>query len=59
MEQKAIEVYGERAENAGDEQEKALYLWLSNWEESHLKVLIDIEKEVTEQVWFDNQFWPM
>ncbi len=58
MENKAIEVYKERAENATDPAEKDLYNWLANWEKDHLKILADLNKELTEKIWYDNQFWP-
>lgn len=58
MENKAIEVYSERASNATDANEKELYLWLANWEKEHHKILADLNKELTEKIWFDNSFWP-
>lgn len=58
METKAIEVYAERAKNATDENEKKLYQWLSEWEKGHHKILLDLDNELKEKVWFDNQFWP-
>jgi rubrerythrin len=58
MEERAIRVYSSRAETATDPEEKSLYEWLTKWEQQHLKMLSDIDKSVTEKVWFDNQFWP-
>ena len=58
MENKAIAVYKERAENAEDPEEKELYNWLANWEKDHLRILAQLNKELTEKVWYDNQFWP-
>lgn len=58
MENKAIQVYGERAANATDDNEKALYAWLTNFEREHHKVLLDLNRELTEKVWNDNNFWP-
>jgi len=58
MENKAIEVYGERATNATDDNEKALYTWLTNFEREHHKVLLELNRELTEKVWNDNNFWP-
>jgi rubrerythrin len=59
MEQRAIDIYGSRAESAEDPQEKALYRWLADWERSHLKLLSDLDRELTESIWYDNNFWPM
>jgi rubrerythrin len=58
MEEKAIRLYADRAEAATDKTEKALYNWLSGWEREHLNFLIDMDKELTEKVWYDQQFWP-
>lgn len=58
METKAIEVYAERAKNASDENEKKLYQWLSEWEKGHHKILLDLDNELKEKIWFDNEFWP-
>ena len=59
MEKNAIKLYGARAAEATDPEEKALYEWLTRWEQSHLTFLADLEKELTEKVWFDQNFWPM
>ena len=58
MEQRAIQLYAERADSAEDAGEKALYRWLADWEKTHLDFLADIDRALTERVWNDNQFWP-
>jgi rubrerythrin len=58
MEERAIKVYSARAEEAEDSNEKALYDWLAKWEMQHLKFLSDIDRELKEQIWNDNSFWP-
>jgi len=58
MENNAIKVYSERAEQASDPNEKELFSWLANWEKSHLQILKDLDAELKEEIWFDNQFWP-
>lgn len=58
MEKRAIEVYSGQAEKAADPAEKELYSWLAGWEKTHLKVLNDLDNELKEKIWFDNQFWP-
>lgn len=58
LEKNAIRLYANRAEAAENSEEKALYDWLANWEKSHLDFLADVERELTESVWFDNSFWP-
>jgi rubrerythrin len=58
MEKNAIQLYSDRASDAPDPNEKALYKWLAEWELQHLNFLAEIDKELTEQVWHDNNFWP-
>ncbi len=58
MEKKAIEVYSAQAETATDPNEKLLYKWLSDWEKGHLKILNDLDNELKEKIWYNNQFWP-
>jgi rubrerythrin len=58
MEENAIKLYSERAEKARDSNEKALYNWLANWERQHLHFLSAIDRELKEQIWHDNSFWP-
>jgi rubrerythrin len=58
MEKTAIQLYSDRASDAADPNEKALYEWLAEWEMQHLNFLAEIDKELTEQIWHDNNFWP-
>ena len=58
MEERAIKLYSQRAEQASDPEEKALYQWLAGWETEHLEYLAKIDKEITETIWHDNSFWP-
>ncbi len=58
MEKKAIDVYSTQAETATDPNEKILYNWLSDWEKGHLKILNDLDNELKEKIWYNNQFWP-
>jgi rubrerythrin len=59
MEENAIRLYADRAAEADDPNEKALYQWLAEWEEQHLHFLSEIDRELREQVWNDNSFWPL
>jgi rubrerythrin len=58
MEKNAIEIYGRRATEAQDPDEKALYGWLAKWEAAHLDFLAKLDRELTEAIWHDNRFWP-
>ena len=58
MEKNAIRLYSDRSAEAIDPNEKALYEWLADWEKQHLHFLAEIDREITEQIWHDNSFWP-
>ena len=58
MENKSVETYHARSVAATDPNEKAFYEWLANWEKDHLKLLIKLNKDLTEKIWNDHQFWP-
>ena len=58
LEERAVKLYGDRAATTDDDQEKALYQWLSDWEKGHLSFLADLDKELKDAIWDDNQFWP-
>jgi len=59
FEKRAVELYGKRALETTDIEEKNLYTWLSKWEQTHLDDLVKLDDELQETVWFDNNFWPM
>jgi len=58
MEKSAIKLYSDRAVDATDPVEKNLYQWLADWENRHLNFLADIDRELTETIWYDQNFWP-
>jgi rubrerythrin len=58
MEERAVKLYASRAKSADDPEEKALYRWLADWETTHLEVLSELDRTLTEQIWNDNSFWP-
>jgi rubrerythrin len=57
MENRAIAVYSERAQNASDAEERKFYQWLADWEKGHHKLLYQLDHELKEKIWFDNSFW--
>jgi rubrerythrin len=58
MEEHAVKLYSDRAAAATDPNEKALYNWLAKWETQHLNFLTEIDRELTEDIWYDQSFWP-
>ncbi|MEI6123264.1 MAG: ferritin family protein [Bacteroidota bacterium] len=58
MENKAVEIYTDFANKSTDLEVKELFLWLANWEKGHVKLLSELDNELREKIWFDNNFWP-
>ncbi len=58
FEEKAVKLYGDRAKTASDPEEQKMYQWLSAWETTHLKKLLTLQEDLTQQIWEDNSFWP-
>ncbi len=58
MESKAIKLYSESADNATNPDEEKLFRWLADWESGHHKILYELDKDLKERIWNDNQFWP-
>lgn len=58
FENRAIEVYSKRAVESTDTNEKGMYQMLADWEKSHHKLLYQLNEDLKEQVWNDNNFWP-
>lgn len=59
LEEKAVDFYNKSAKEAESDIERELFQWLTQWEKTHLQFLAEIDKELTEQVWGDNSFWPL
>jgi rubrerythrin len=58
FENRAVEVYQGRADEASDPNEKELYQKLADWERTHFRLLHSLNEELKEQIWHDNNFWP-
>jgi len=58
FENRAIEVYSNRAEAAIDPNEKEMYQMLADWEKTHHHLLHKLNEDLKEQIWHDNNFWP-
>ncbi len=58
FENRAIDVYSKRAEEATDPEEKAMYQMLADWEKGHHHLLYKLNEDLKEQIWNDNNFWP-
>lgn len=58
FENRAIEVYQERANSATDPNETEMYQMLADWERTHHRLLFKLNEDLKEQIWYDNNFWP-
>lgn len=58
FENRAIEIYSKRAEEATDKNEKETYQMLAEWEKTHHHLLHQLNEDLKEQIWNDNNFWP-
>lgn len=58
FENRAIEVYSNRAKEATDPNEKETYQMLADWEKTHHRLLKRMNDDLQEEIWFDNKFWP-
>jgi rubrerythrin len=59
FEKNAVNFYSKQAEKAESEGERKLYRWLVRWEKTHMMMLAKLDNEIREQIWYDNQFWPL
>jgi rubrerythrin len=59
FEKNAVNFYSKQAEEAESEGEQKLYRWLVRWEKTHMMILAKLDNEIREQIWYDNQFWPL
>ena len=58
FENRAIQVYQGRANDATDRNEKEMYQTLADWERTHFDMLHKIDEDLRERIWQDNHFWP-
>lgn len=58
FESRAIDFYSNMEKQSVDANEKEMFAWLADWERGHHKVLFQMNQELMEKVWNDNQFWP-
>lgn len=59
FEKNAVNFYSRQAEEAESEGEQKLFRWLVRWEKTHMMMLAKLDNELKEQIWYDNQFWPL
>ena len=59
FEKNAVEFYSKQSQEAGSKEERKLFQWLADWETDHMTMLAQIDKELMEDIWYDNNFWPL
>ena len=59
LEKRAVEYYSKCEKEANSDEEKKLFNWLVKWEKEHMMMLAQLDNEIKENVWYDNNFWPL
>jgi rubrerythrin len=59
FEKKAVKYYSDHASSAESSEEKKLFGWLAEWEKNHMMMMAQLDNELKEKIWYDNQFWPL
>jgi len=59
FEKKAVKFYSQQADTAQSDDEKEVFQWLTKWEKTHMQMLAEVDDELKEKIWFNNQFWPL
>lgn len=57
FEGRAVKLYSDRANEAVDPNEKEIYRMLAVWESGHQKMLHEVNEDLKESIWNDNNFW--
>ncbi len=58
LEKEASAFYKSAAERVEDAALRKILLWLSEWEDEHLRYMVDLNESLREEYWNDNSFWP-
>lgn len=58
LETRSIEVYKSQAKEASDSNIKELFEYLARWENTHYEILLKLDQQLKEKIWFSNEFWP-
>lgn len=59
FEKEAVNFYDSKASQTLDENERKLFIFLRDWEKTHVNFLSKIDEKLKEKIWFDNRFWPV
>lgn len=59
FEKEAVNFYDSKFNESQDENEKNVFLFLRDWEKTHVDFLSKIDEKLKEKIWFDNNFWPL
>ncbi len=57
FEGRAVKLYSDRANEAVDPNEKEIYRMLAVWESGHQRMLHEVNEDLKESIWNDNNFW--
>ncbi|MCX8095529.1 MAG: hypothetical protein N3D74_05030 [Caldisericia bacterium] len=59
FEKEAVNFYDLKQKESKEDSERNIFLFLRDWEKTHVDFLSKIDENLKEKVWFDNKFWPL
>jgi rubrerythrin len=59
FEKGAVAYYSKQAGLSDSQEAKDVFGWLSRWETTHMQMLSEVDDGLKEEIWYDNQFWPL
>ncbi len=59
FEKRAVNYYSGQRDQARSQAEKDVFGWLAKWETTHMEMLAKVDDDLKQEIWFDNQFWPL
>ncbi len=58
LERKGKTFYTQAARNSESKSAKKIFEMMADWEKGHHHLLYQLNEELKEQIWNDNNFWP-
>ncbi len=58
LEKEASAFYSTAADRVEDPELQRILRWLAEWEDDHLRYMVELNESLRETYWNDNNFWP-
>ncbi len=59
FEKRAVAYYSDQRDQTRSKSEKEVFGWLAKWETTHMEMLAKVDDDLKQEIWYDNQFWPL